>query len=811
MTALIESTERTNEHDINLDHLKSHSAIPGLFMQYIPSLRRAGSGYMGRCPQPSHRDTNPSFSLFQSSDGAWLGKCHRCRNTINIFQLLELKGIAFPEAKVSVSQYLGLSKDKPEKETLTSTAKRYNKPATIARFGEAEAYLKEHGVSSEVARLHDVGVDDFIGVGPCITFPYNNDNVKLRGLQKKEFRHYPGTSTAGLIYNLEALCHNPKELFITESERDCLMMVSHGFPAISVSSATAFMNSDGTLKFSSDEIAKIQQVDNVYIAVDQDEAGKECAAALQQELPHAKILTWTYRGLESGDAKDVGEIFTNDRENFSARIAQLCVEAPAPEILIDVNIEPTAVGGFPLTDAGNGERLVAEHGDNIRYLNDERGWRIWNGKRWNADATSEVPRLAKDTIRKIMLEAARTKDADHELRKALTKWSVGCESRSRLENMVALASREEKVSTNSSEFDQSPWLFNCANGTLDLESNTFREARRDELLSKQSPIIYDPRARRPQFDKFLEEILPSPKIRRFLQASLGYTLSGHAWEKFIWFLIGESGDNGKTSFVETIRHVFGREDYAANMNFNSLMPREGQGPNGDIARLRGIRFASASESDKGQKLSTAQVKRQTGGDRLTAAFKFKDEFEFTPSHKIWLATNYPPTISAEDDAVWNRIARVPFDVSVPLEKQDRSLRDKLKLEGAGILNWIFEGWKIYRAEGLKLPEEVRGATDSYREDQDVVKEFLKECVIPGLDDIGSTALYLDFKRWFAQSHNQRQQPMTQKAFSSRMERLGHAISRRNTGNFICGVGRLVSASREHLNQQHFADSDEPFA
>jgi putative DNA primase/helicase len=794
------------ECDINVDHLKSHNAIPGLFMQYIPSLHRAGSGYMGRCPQPSHRDANPSFSLFRGSDGTWLGKCHRCKDTINIFQLLELQGIGFPEAKALVSKHLGFSKDKPEHEIPTKITKKYNKAATVLRFGEAEAYLKEHGVSAEIAKLHDVGVDDFSGVGPCITFPYDDDNVKLRGLHRKEFRHYPGTSTAGLIYNLESLRDRPKEIFITESERDCLMMVSHGFPAISVSSATACMNSDGTLKFSSDDIAKVRRVDNIYIAVDQDDAGKQCAKALQQALPHAKVLTWNYRGTDSGDAKDVGEIFTNDPENFAARIAQFCREAPEPEsIMDDTDIEPTAVGGFPLTDAGNGERLVAEHGDNIRYLNDERGWRIWNGTRWNADTTSEVPRLAKETIRNIMLEAARTKDSDHELRKALAKWSFGCESRSRLENMVALASREEKVSTNSSAFDLSPWLFNCANGTIDLESNTFRSARREELLSKRSPMIYDSQAISPQFDRFLAEILPSPKIRRFLQASLGYTLSGHSWEKFIWFLIGESGDNGKTTFIEVIRHVFGGEDYAANMNFNSLLPREGQGPNGDIARLRGIRFASASESDKGQRLSTAQVKRQTGGDRLTAAFKFKDEFEFTPSHKIWLATNHPPTISAEDDAVWNRIARVPFDVSVPLEEQDKSLRDKLKLEGAGILNWIFEGWKIYRAEGLKLPEEVRGATDSYREDQDVVKEFLKDCVTAGGEDIGSTKLYLAYKIWFIQSHNHRQQPMSQKSFSARMDKLGHPIAHRSTGNVLCNVGRLNHDSHNTL------DNDLPFA
>jgi putative DNA primase/helicase len=463
---------------------------------------------------------------------------------------------------------------------------------------------------------------------------------------------------------------------------------------------------------------------------------------------------------------------------------------PTPE---DADALNQMDGGFPLTDAGNGERFVAERGDNIRYLNDDRCWRIWDGSRWNTDKTAEIARLAKRTIREIMREAA---DAESlERRERLAKWSLGCEARSRLENMVVLAAREEKVSVNSSLFDQSPWLFNCANGTIDLETNTFQPARREDYLSKQSPVIYDPTTTCPRFESFLAEILPSPDIRKFLQTSLGYTLSGLNCEKYIWFLIGESGDNGKTTFIETIRYVFG-EDYAANMNFNSLLPREGQGPSGDIARLRGVRFASASESDKGQRLSPAMLKRQTGGDKLTARQLFRDEIEFNPTHKIWLATNNPPQLPADEDSLWNRIRRVPFDVRVHPDKQDRGLREKLKTEAQGILNWMFEGWKIYRQEGIKLPTEVEIETSRYRDASDVIKEFLDERVVKGPEAIGSTKLYLAYKDWFAQTHDYRQQPISQKKFSNRLEQLGYPVERRMTGSFFCGIGCLFGQNNQ---------------
>jgi P4 family phage/plasmid primase-like protien len=813
---------RNRESSAEINSLKSHHSVPRLFGKLVRDLRDHGSGYTGRCPH--HRDETASFSVYQDGDGTWLYKCFACNSAGNVFQFLEwLNGTPFAEAVREVKAFLGVTTGGKPSPTggEEKPPYKYDKAATMARLSEGEDYLTRHGVSPEVARRHDVGVDDYPGVGKCIAFPYDDRNVKLRALGTKTFLHYKGTSTANLFYNLRVLDRFEfllrPEVFITESERDCLTLVSHGFNAISVSSATACLGSDGTLKFGSHALEKLRQVEQIYLALDQDESGHSCAVALQRALPQARILSWEYHGKDSGDLKDIGEIYKSDPANFKVRIQQLC--ASAPESIVEVGDEPfvehqpdiaesvetedieslpevLSEDGYPLTDAGNAERLVAEHGENIRYLNDHRQWTIWDGTRWNVDKTSEIYRRAKETIRKIGFGAFQPDERDKDKRKDLTKWSFGCEARSRLDNMVILAAREAKVSTNASAFDQSPWLFNCVNGTLDLESNTFRSARREDLLSKRSPVVYDPKATCLRFDDFLGEILPSPDIRRFLQSSLGYTLSGHAWEKLIWFLIGESGDNGKTTFIEAIRAVFGVDDYATNMNFNSLMPREGQGPSGDIARLRGIRFASASESDQGQRLSTAQVKRQTGGDRLTAAFKFKDEFEFDPTHKIWLATNYPPTISCEDDAIWNRIARVPFDVRVPVERQDHCLGEKLKLEGPGILNWMFAGWKIYREEGLKPPQEIRVATETYRDDQDVVKEFLKERVLEGSEDIGSTKLYLAFKGWFTSTHNKQQQPMAQKKFSTRLQKLGKKIDPRRDGSYICNVGQLITGRSE---------------
>ena len=54
------------------------------------------------------------------------------------------------------------------------------------------------------------------------------------------------------------------------------------------------------------------------------------------------------------------------------------------------------------TDMGNGERLVARHGDDIRYCHPWKKWLAWDGMRWSLDNTAIVSSYAKDTARKLL-------------------------------------------------------------------------------------------------------------------------------------------------------------------------------------------------------------------------------------------------------------------------------------------------------------------------------------------------------------------------------------------------------------------------
>ncbi|EDO0402209.1 DNA primase, partial [Listeria monocytogenes] len=92
--------------------------------------------------------------------------------------------------------------------------------------------------------------------------------------------------------------------------------------------------------------------------------------------------------------------------------------------------------------------------------------------------------------------------------------------------------------------------------------------------------------------------------------------------------------------------------------------------NSDIARLHGARFVTTTEPNEGVRLDEGLVKQLTGGDKVTARHLYKDEFEFTPEFKIWMATNHKPIIRGRDDGIWRRLHLVPFTVKIPDEKVD---------------------------------------------------------------------------------------------------------------------------------------------
>jgi len=111
---------------------------------------------------------------------------------------------------------------------------------------------------------------------------------------------------------------------------------------------------------------------------------------------------------------------------------------------------------------------------------------------------------------------------------------------------------------------------------------------------------------------------------------------------------------------------------------------------------------------------------------MTARFLYGEFFNFKPTFKIFMATNHKPVIKGTDHGIWRRIKLIPFTERIPEEKQDKHLELKLREEASGILNWLLEGIANWKQERLKTPKAVLFATDEYRDEMDVIGNFIKE-------------------------------------------------------------------------------------
>jgi putative DNA primase/helicase len=446
-----------------------------------------------------------------------------------------------------------------------------------------------------------------------------------------------------------------------------------------------------------------------------------------------------------------------------------------------------------LSDMGNARRLVAVHGADLRYCHTWGGWVAWDTRRWLRDDSGEAVRRGKDVVRTIYREASGCTDKDQ--RTALAKHAARCESESKVRAMLAMAESEPELVIRPEDFDQDLWLLNVQNGTLDLRTATLRPHRREDLITKLAPVVYDADAAAPTWAAFLDRIFDgNADLIAFIQRAIGYSLTANMREQ-AWFLLHGPGRNGKSTLLRTITDLLG--DYATWTPTSTLLAKRGEHVENDLARLRGARMVAAVEAEGGRRLAEALVKQLTGGDAVTARFLYSEYFTFTPVFKLWFGTNHRPEIRGTDLAVWRRIRLVPFVVTIPEAEQDSELPDKLRAEFPGILRWAVEGCLAWQRDGLGWAEAVREATSEYRSSQDIIGEFLAECCVVEQDaSVGATDLYRAYVAWCEQA---KEHPESQRRFGDTLSERGFTSVRHRGTNRKTRVGvRLVSEQSEPL-------------
>jgi putative DNA primase/helicase len=216
----------------------------------------------------------------------------------------------------------------------------------------------------------------------------------------------------------------------------------------------------------------------------------------------------------------------------------------------------------------------------------------------------------------------------------------------------------------------------------------------------------------------------------------------------------------------------------------------------DVAALAGRRLVLLHETNRGAKFNGSKIKRLTGGDKLTAHYMRENWFEFSPTHTLFLLSNYKPQGDGGDRALWDRIKLVPFTVTIPEEDRDTELTEKIRAELPGVLAWLVRGHTAWLEAGsLRVPSVIQQQTAEYRAAEDVIGRFIEErCIVSKYATAQAGPLFAAFKKWCT---DQGEEHGRANEFSTDL--IGRGFLRRSKSNRVVYVGiNLNPEERDEL-------------
>lgn len=412
-------------------------------------------------------------------------------------------------------------------------------------------------------------------------------------------------------------------------------------------------------------------------------------------------------------------------------------------------LDPMDSSKYPWNDIGAGHIFADFFQDRLRYVPERKMWFHYANGVWQPDTGNLCAmKYCMDLANLMYTFALEIKDEDK--RKSYMKYASRWQSHSNRVNILKDAQVHHPISYGS--FDADIYIFNCKNGTLHIDTGEFTEHRSTDLLTKKSPVVYDPMAYSGRFASYIDEIMSGDADRaKFLQKILGYGLTGDTRHECMTILYGVTTRNGKGTLCESVLKVLG--DYGCASRPETIAMKSytnGSQPSEDVARLAGVRFVNIPEPGKGMVLDAAKVKAMTGNDTLNARYLHENSFDFQPQFKIYVNTNFLPVINDMTLFSSDRIIIIPFDRHFDEHSRDTTLKRRFAEEDvqSAILNWLLEGYRLLQSEGLFLPKSVKEATDRYQHDSDKMALFFEDSLVADeTAEVMTARVYARYKEW----------------------------------------------------------------
>ena len=329
-------------------------------------------------------------------------------------------------------------------------------------------------------------------------------------------------------------------------------------------------------------------------------------------------------------------------------------------------------------------------------------------------------------------------------------------------------------------FDQVGWeQVNVANGTLEWRDGDWhlRQHRRDDYLTTQLPVPFDPAATCPRFERFLYEIFAGDVDAADKAACVielfGYSLlTTCRFERFA-LLVG-GGANGKSVLLGVLEALLGATAVAAVQpsQFDNRFQR---------AHLHGKLANIVTEIAEGAELPDAALKAIVSGELTTADHKNRDPFEFRPFATCWFGTNHMPHTRDFSEALFRRAIVLKFNNTFKGQGRDPHLKDRLLADLPGILSTSLRAIAdVLRRGDFTVPLSSVEAARAWRRDVDQVAQFVDErCYLTPGGSVTSADLYRGYEEWAREAGIKH--TLGRRKFTERVARLGAQASKGTGG------------------------------
>ena len=325
---------------------------------------------------------------------------------------------------------------------------------------------------------------------------------------------------------------------------------------------------------------------------------------------------------------------------------------------------------------------------------------VYNGQFWQLVLKEELKRFLGKAAEKLGYSSLESRY--YEFRDKLYKQFLSAAS------LPVLQTQKDKV------------LINLKNGTVEITAYgmQIRDFDQADFMTYQLPFAYKQSASCPIFMRFIDEVLPDPSLQTILAEFFAYIFTKHLKLEKCLLLYG-TGANGKSVFFEIINSLIGQGNIS-NLSLGNLKEEH----NRALIKNKLLNYGSEIRGN----IEADIFKQLVSGEPIQARLKYGNTFIMRDYAKLAFNCNTLPRDVEQTNAYFRRFIIVPFEVTIPEERQDPLLAQKIiDKELSGVFNWILLGLsRLLSQNAFTQCDRIRQEIENYKKESDSVWTFLDD-------------------------------------------------------------------------------------